>query len=570
MPYLYIISLLPLLTTINYHLPLLPPIYSHPFVRHFRYRTHFPLNSSTLRTMSCTTLLVGKSASYDGSTIIARNDDSGSGTYDPKKFVVVHPQDQPRHYRSVLSHLELDLPDDPCQYSIVPNVRPNRGVLAEAGVNIHNVAMSATETIAVNPRVLAADPFVTLQPASGEPGTAQYREEIPGGLGEEDIITLVLPYVHTAREAVLRMGTLLETYGTYESNGIIMSDSDEIWYLETIGGHHWIARRVPDDCYAAIPNQLGIDFLDIDDALTEQRNNMCSPDLRDFIELNHLDRNLADSENMIEQFDPRAAFGTATPKDAIYNTPRAWYMQRYLNPSDDWDSPNAEYTPASQNLPWARKPEYAITIEDVAFLMGSHFQGTIYDPYGTTGTPESRHRYRPIGVNRTGHMVCMQIRPYIAPANRAVMWISFGCGAFTTPAPFYANVNDTPAYLRDTPGEDASTNSLYWTNRIIAVLADAHYFDNDGQIEQYIEDVQTYGHKAIAHMDRAIQEDSDALTGSDTANEAMLAIRLELTQANEQMAQWLQKRTQQLLNAVLYTSSNLMHNAFKMSDHWTK
>lgn len=31
--------------------------------------------------MACTTILVGKKASYDGSTMIARNDDSGSGTF---------------------------------------------------------------------------------------------------------------------------------------------------------------------------------------------------------------------------------------------------------------------------------------------------------------------------------------------------------------------------------------------------------------------------------------------------------------------------------------------------------
>ena len=74
----------------------------------------------TIETMSCTTILVGKKASYDGSTIIARDDDSGSGRYDPKKFVVVAPQEQPRHYRSVLSHVEIDLPDNPCRYSIVP------------------------------------------------------------------------------------------------------------------------------------------------------------------------------------------------------------------------------------------------------------------------------------------------------------------------------------------------------------------------------------------------------------------------------------------------------------------
>lgn len=41
--------------------------------------------------MPCTTILVGKEASYDGSTIIARNDDSGAGHYTPKKFVVVQP-----------------------------------------------------------------------------------------------------------------------------------------------------------------------------------------------------------------------------------------------------------------------------------------------------------------------------------------------------------------------------------------------------------------------------------------------------------------------------------------------
>ena len=34
--------------------------------------------------MSCTTLLVGKNASYDGSTMIARNDDSGADENDYK------------------------------------------------------------------------------------------------------------------------------------------------------------------------------------------------------------------------------------------------------------------------------------------------------------------------------------------------------------------------------------------------------------------------------------------------------------------------------------------------------
>ena len=54
------------------------------------------------------------------------------------------------------------------------------------------------------------------------------------------------------------LGKYLEKYGTYESNGVAFSDSDEVWYMETIGGHHWAAKRVPDDCYVAAPNWFNI------------------------------------------------------------------------------------------------------------------------------------------------------------------------------------------------------------------------------------------------------------------------------------------------------------------------
>lgn len=111
------------------------------------------------------------------------------------------------------------------------------------------------------------------------------------------------------------------------------------------------------------------------------------------------------------------------------------------------------------------------------------------------GTAESRHRYRPIGVNRTGHMVAIQVRPYVPAANRTVMWVSFGSGPFTAAAPFYANVNDTPAYLRDTTPE-VSTGNLYWTNRLIAVVADAHWYETNRFIEGYAEGVRAFGHPA--------------------------------------------------------------------------
>ena len=131
--------------------------------------------------MACTTILVGKHASYDGSTMIARNDDSGSGHFTPKKFVVIHPEEQKRTSRSVLSHVEVELPDHPYQITAVPNAVKGKGIWAASGVNEKNVAMTATETITSNPRVLGADPLVEYQPA--EDG----KEEVPGGIGEEDI-----------------------------------------------------------------------------------------------------------------------------------------------------------------------------------------------------------------------------------------------------------------------------------------------------------------------------------------------------------------------------------------------
>ena len=101
--------------------------------------------------MGCTTILVGKKASYDGSTMIARNDDSGSGHFTPKKFVVISPEEQQRKYRSVLSHVEIELPGEPMRYTAMPNAVEGKGIWAAAGVNEANVAMTATETIASNP-----------------------------------------------------------------------------------------------------------------------------------------------------------------------------------------------------------------------------------------------------------------------------------------------------------------------------------------------------------------------------------------------------------------------------------
>lgn len=229
--------------------------------------------------MPCTTLLVGKNATYDGSTMMARNEDSGAGSFTPKKFITVNPEDQPRHYRSVLSAFEIELTETPLRYTAMPNAQADEGIWGEAGINELNVAMSETETITSNPRVLGADPLVK------------------DGIGEEDMLTLVLPYIHSAREGVKRLGDLIMRYGTYEMNGVGFQDENEVWWFESIGGHHWIAKRVPDDGYVVMPNQQGIDLLDFVDAFGAQEDHMCSADLISFIRDNHLDLTIHEGED---------------------------------------------------------------------------------------------------------------------------------------------------------------------------------------------------------------------------------------------------------------------------------
>lgn len=497
--------------------------------------------------MACTTLLVGKNASYDGSTLVARNEDSASGVFTPKKFIVVLPEEQPHNYKSVLSHVEIPLPDNPMRYTAMPDALGVDGIWGACGVNEKNISMTATETLTSNERVLGADPLVNLIPAQGNEGDENYIPERPGGIGEEDIVTIVLPYINSAKEGVLRLGSLLETYGTYEMNGIAFQDEDEIWWLETIGGHHWIAKKVPDNSYVVMPNQFGIDYFDLDDAFGQQQEHLCSSDLREFISDNHLNLSLTES------FNARYAFGSHADSDHTYNTPRAWVVQRYLNPTTHrWDGDNADYRPDSDNLSWSKVPEKKITIEEIKYLLSHHYQGTEYDPYGKHNDPLKKGSFRPIGISRTNVLGLVQIRPYMPDEIKSVEWIAFGCNMFNAIVPFYVNITKTPTYLNNT-GKTVTTDSFYWANRLVAALADSHFATCNSHIERYQLAVQSKGHELIHKHDKEFKNHPNNAT-------------LLCEKGNEEIASMLQEKTNDLLDKVLYTASCNMKNGFARSD----
>lgn len=454
-----------------------------------------------MKVAECTTILVGKKASLDGSTMIARSEDGGREIL-PESFKVVLPEDQPRHYKSVLTDCEVELPGEPLRYTSVPDAHGKYGVWAAAGINEENVAMTATETITTNARIQGIDPLL-----------------VDDGLGEEDFVTLTLPYIHNAREGVLRVGELLAKYGTYEMNGMAFSDKDEIWYLETIGGHHWAARRIPDDAYVVAPNRFNIDEFDF-----ESPDFMASADLQAIIADYKLNPDF-------EGYNLRHIFGSATVKDTHYNNPRAWYVQHYF------DS-NSQTTPLDQDQPFIVHADRKISVDDIMFLMASHYQNTPYDVYGDQGTSAEKKRFRPIGINRNFETHILQIRNDVPAGLAGVQWLGFGPNTFNAMVPFYTNIVDTPASFRDT-GSKFNLQSIFWLNKLMSQLGDTN-FKLYGELESAFEQKTVAACYQVQHQtDKLAQE----LQGAQ--------LQVCLTKANQEMADLTFANTVELLGKMV-------------------
>lgn len=431
---------------------------------------------------TCTMLLAGKDATIDGSTIVCREEDYGDA-FDPQKFVYLTPNQQPRHYESKGSKFKSELPVARYGYTSTPDADDSAGVFGAGGINAANVSMTATETITSNPRIRAIDPYNT-----------------EDGIGEEDYITLVLPYISSAREGVQRLGKLLEQHGTYEANAIAFGDQQEVWYFETIGGHQWAAVRVPDDSYVIAPNRLNIADFDFDSPDT-----MCSPRLKELIDAHQLNPGR-------HGYNFRLIFGSATNQDRVYNNPRAWYVQSQLGGG------RTTSKPTNYDLPFACVPDNKLTVEAIKQVMSSHYNGTSYDPYQQeAGHPAP---FRSIALNRNLELHILQLRNGVDKKVAGIHWLAFGPNTFNALVPFYANVNDTPAAYRDTKAQYTPDN-MYWLVHTLAALGDRDYRRAQPLAEQCSEDVLA--------LTRQLQVQTDKTINGDNC-------QAELTAVNQQMS----------------------------------
>lgn len=464
---------------------------------------------------ACTSVLVGKNASIDGSTMIARNDDTFL-PLTPQRFYM-HPAVSDRHEKWVSNqnNFTAPMPESGYRYQAVPNVEVDeKGVYAESGFNEKNVGMSATESVYGNERALSCDPLV------------------PNGLAEDSMPSLVLPFIDSARDGVKYLGNLIKEYGSPEGDGVLFNDKDEVWYMEIVTGHHWVAQRIPDDAYAVTANQVAIQQVDFDDP----DNFMYSDGIQEFVESNHLNTDQSG-------WNFRHIFGTSNEKDRFYNTPRVWFGQRYLNPE-------IQQSPTSSELPFICRTEKKISVEDIEYILSSHYNETEFDPL-SSGDGEDKTRFRPISMNRTQNSHVLQIRNDVPEAQAAIMWLCFGVPAFSPYVPFFANATDTDPTYSETPVH-CDDVSAYWMYRKLSVLVEAHY----QQFHQVDVDYLTASKEKLrTHVRNTLAEAKD-LKGDDLTS--------FLTEQNHTIVKEMRITTEQLIHSLFEQSLTLSKLTYNM------
>jgi dipeptidase len=461
---------------------------------------------------ACTSIMVGKKAAQDGSNFIARNEDNFVANW-PKRFFV-QPAVKNRHetYVSPYNKLTVELPEKAYRYTSSPDANQDEGWYEEDGINEKNVGMSATESVFANELVLAYDPL------------------IPEGVAEDSMTTLVLPYIDSARQGVEYLGNLIEKYGSAEGNGVQFFDQDEIWYVELATGHHWVAIRIPDDSYAVAANQIGIEEIDFNDP----DNFMWSKGIQEFVADNNLNPDF-------EGFNFRHIFGTDTKQDRHYNTPRVWYGQKMLNPSIEQD-------PESSDLPFLRKPEKKISVEDIQSVLASHYNETEFDPMGES---KNSKKYRAISLSRTANSHILQLPKSSKTNVGGIEWKALGIPSFSPYVPFFTNASDIDKTYSYVP-EKLDMKSAYWMYETLAMIVESHY-------TEFVEPNLDY-QKKLAQWARRKIFDVEIVAASKSGEE----LTSFLTEQNHLIAEHFNEATKEHIADLITKGTELSKLTFKM------
>lgn len=396
---------------------------------------------------ACTSFLVGKKASTDGSVFISYNADD----YGMYGHLVYLP-----HARHEAGAMRRIVDGDTHHYlGSIPEVRETYAV--NGYINEHQLSIMET--------------------------TFGGRAELVDTTGIIDYVSLMrlgLQRARTAREAIKVMTDLVAQYG-YASEGesFSIADPNEIWVMEMIGkgagnkGAVWVAVRIPDDAISCHANQSRIrgfkqyakgDVLYAKDVISFARQ-------KGYFSGRDADFSFAD------------AYAPADFSAIRYCETRVWsFFNRFVSGMERYlDYVDGRHIGQSEPIPLYFKPTRQLSLTDLYAAMRDHYEGTPFDvrkdvgmgpgemPYRPTPlefTYQGKRYFneRPISTQQTADTYIAQLRSWLPAVVGGRLWYGNDDPNMISYVPIYCGNTRVPECF-DAPGADGATfswQSAFW------------------------------------------------------------------------------------------------------------
>ncbi len=421
----------------------------------------FCLLSAILPSEACTSFLVGRKASTDGSAFITYNMDS-YGMYAELNYFPA-----------------AKYPKGTMRRIVDGDTKRFMGEIAEAEQTyavmgyINEFQLSIMET------------------------TFGGREELIDTTGIIDypsLMTLALQRAKTAREAIEVMTSLVNEYG-YAGSGesFSIADPNEVWILEMIGkgsdrkGCVWVAVRIPDDAIACHANHSRIHKFDLKD----KKNVLYAKDVISFAR----EKGYFDGKD--EEFDFSAAYAPADFSAIRYCEARVWsFYNRWAEGgmADYLDYADGHHIGTAEPLPLYIKPKRKLSLQDVIDSNRDHFEGTPFDvtkdcgagnwampyrPSPLTWKYEGKTYFneRPISTQQSACTMVAQMRGWLPNAIGGVLWFGNDDPNMVAYTPVYCGATKSPKCYNAPNSGDAtfSWESAFWVCNWVANMTYPRY-----------------------------------------------------------------------------------------------
>ena len=472
---------------------------------------------------SCTSIMVGRDASADGSVITSHTCDGRYRTWVTIEPAADHPAGSLHAVYKGTAHTVS--PEDTTGVRLV-------GEIPEVS---HTFAYINTAYPSMNEHQLAIG-----ETTFGGPDTLRNAD---GMFLIEELQRIALQRCSTAVDAVVLIGRLVEQYG-YSDGGecITIADRNEIWQMEILGagknnrGGIWAAQRVPDNHVAVSANIPRIGLLRRDDTATFR----CSDNIES-VALNHGLWNGTDTFVFWRAFLPNYAEGRNFRE-------REYFILNSVAPS-------LQLSFESPEMPFSVQPDRKVSVEDVMALFRSTYEGTDFDmcrnltvpmqikdslgtvrtvdeispianPWMTSATqsllnsmkPDAVTFRRTISVAWCSYSWVAQLRANQPDAVGGICWFSVDNPGQSPRIPIFCGTTSLPADFARCGQRNYDQDAIVWKFRRANKLATLAWQRTRNEMIDSVLTLQTYAFDGLSALENQVARLSDLTVVSDLLN----------------------------------------------------